>query len=103
MSHIPPVDYFNNVIWNIQPVFDKPSSQDPSTSHSETFVVVPQSQLDSSIRLINSEFEIMGYSKVLRVENGEIQITMNSFIDGVLKLITSYRKSLNSREEIELK
>lgn len=45
----------------------------------------------------------MGYSKVLRVENGEIQITMNSFIDGVLKLITSYRKSLNSREEIELK
>ncbi|RTG82452.1 uncharacterized protein DC041_0007366 [Schistosoma bovis] len=48
------------------------------------------------------EFEIMGYSKVLRVENGEIQITMNSFIDGVLKLITSYRKSLNSREEIEL-
>ncbi|CAH8630423.1 unnamed protein product [Schistosoma bovis] len=102
MSHIPSIDYFNNAIWNIQPVFDKPSSQDPSTSHSENFVVVPQSQLDSSIRLINSEFEIMGYSKVLRVENGEIQITMNSFIDGVLKLITSYRKSLNSREEIEL-
>uniref|UniRef100_A0A5K4F3Z3 Afadin-and alpha-actinin-binding protein n=1 Tax=Schistosoma mansoni TaxID=6183 RepID=A0A5K4F3Z3_SCHMA len=101
MSHIPSIDYFNNAVWNIQPVFDK-SSRDSSTSHSETFVVMPQSQLDSSIRLINSEFEIMGYSKVLRVENGETQITMNSFVDGVLKLISSYRKSLNSREEIEL-
>ncbi|CAH8594286.1 unnamed protein product [Schistosoma turkestanicum] len=102
MSHIPSIDYVNNAVWNIQPVFDKSSSHDPSTSHSESYVVIPQSKLDSSIRLIHSEFEVMGYSKVLRVENGEIRIIMNNLIDGVLKLITSYHKSLNSREETEL-
>ncbi|KAH8863005.1 hypothetical protein KSF78_0002544 [Schistosoma japonicum] len=54
------------------------------------------------IELYPIEFEVMGYSKVLKVENGEIQIIMNNFVDNVLKLITSYRKSISSREEIEL-
>ncbi|KAH8863010.1 hypothetical protein KSF78_0002544 [Schistosoma japonicum] len=101
MSHIPSIDYFNNGIWSTQ-VCDKSCSEDPSTTASETFVVSPLSKLYSSVRLIHSEFEVMGYSKVLKVENGEIQIIMNNFVDNVLKLITSYRKSISSREEIEL-
>ncbi|KAK4475537.1 hypothetical protein MN116_000818 [Schistosoma mekongi] len=101
MSHIPSIDYFNNGVWSTQ-VCDKSSSEDPSTPSSETFIVSPLSKLYSSVRLIYSEFEVMGYPKVLKVENGEIQIIMNNFVDNVLKLVTSYRKCLSSREEIEL-